>query len=151
MIFAMLALGKVPTERQKSTVEMVESRSMQEMLLRGIPWLRRVVTGYPFELFFVSLILLNCISMMVQIELFGLALATTLGIQTGTTSEYGEVFFLIELGFGFVFSAEILIKFFAFGLLDFWKFGWNLLDLFIAHAPDLSCSPSYILGKACIF
>ncbi|CAE7340371.1 scn4ab [Symbiodinium pilosum] len=121
----------VPTERQKSTVEMVESRSMQEMLLRGIPWLRRVVTGYPFELFFVSLILLNCISMMVQIELFGLALATTLGIQTGTTSEYGEVFFLIELGFGFVFSAEILIKFFAFGLLDFWKFGWNLLDLFI--------------------
>ena len=88
------------------------------MLLRGVPCLRRVVTSYVFELIFVSLILLNCISMMVQIEFFGLFLATSMGIKTGMDTDYNDVFYNIELVFGLVFSAEILVKFV--GFLEIW-------------------------------
>ncbi|CAE7247872.1 SCN4A [Symbiodinium natans] len=116
----------------------MKSSMLATSVKTGVPWLRRVVTSYSFELFFVFLIVLNCISMMVQIEMFGLFLATTLDIQTSATTAYSDVFYNIELGFGLVFSVEILIKFFAFGLWDFWKYAWNLLDLFIASIPVLS-------------
>ena len=117
-----------------------KNQQSQRSVKTGVPWLRRVVTSYSFELFFVFLIVLNCISMMVQIEMFGLFLATTLDIQTSATTAYSDVFYNIELGFGLVFSVEILIKFFAFGLWDFWKYAWNLLDLFIASIPDSDSS-----------
>ncbi|CAE7213109.1 SCN4A [Symbiodinium sp. CCMP2592] len=131
MLATMPEFNDVPAERHKTISVVWEERSPMEMLLRGVPCLRRVVTSYVFELIFVSLILLNCISMMVQIEFFGLFLATSMGIKTGMETDYNEIFYNIELGFGLVFSAEILVKFVAYGLLDFWKFGWNLLDLFI--------------------
>jgi len=125
------AVAPAPSERKTISQSFLQDTSPSTVLARGIPCLRRMVSTHTFELIFVSLILLNCISMMVQIELFGLALASELGFKTGDQSAHTNVFFNTELAFGLIFSAEILLKFFAFGLLDFWKFGWNLLDLFI--------------------
>ncbi|OLP85717.1 Sodium channel protein type 4 subunit alpha [Symbiodinium microadriaticum] len=131
MLATMPEFNDVPAERHKTISVVWEEKTPLDMLRTGVPCLRRVVTSYVFELTFVSLILLNCISMMVQIEFFGLFLATSMGIKTGMDTDYNDIFYNIELVFGLVFSAEILVKFVAYGLLDFWKFGWNLLDLFI--------------------
>ena len=107
-------------------------RTAKEMALWGIPCLKKIVTGYPFELFFVFLIIVNCGTMIAQIELIGGKLAYEVGLQSTPVNTLDEFFFYVELGFGIAFTFEIILKFIAFGLLGFWQLMWNLMDLFVA-------------------
>lgn len=118
--------------RSKSFVEEGdEVRTAKTMALWGIPCLKKIVTGYPFELFFVFLIVVNCGTMIAQIELIGGKLAYEVGLQSTPVNTLDDFFFYVELGFGIAFSFEIILKFIAFGLLGFWQLMWNLMDLFV--------------------
>eukprot|EP00438_Fugacium_kawagutii_P020235 Skav232472 [mRNA] locus=scaffold2877:144742:155311:+ [translate_table: standard] len=109
-----------------------EIKTPKEIFFWGLPWLKRIVTGYPFELFFVLLIVVNCGTMMAQIELIGGKLAYEVGLQTTPVNTMDEFFFYAELCFGIAFTFEICLKFVAFGILGFWKLTWNWMDLFVA-------------------
>ena len=65
--------SKVLTRSRSNIVE--PPRSLKQNILQGVPCLQRLVSGYPFELFFVFLIILNCGTMIAQIELTGQRLA----------------------------------------------------------------------------
>lgn len=92
------------------------------------------MTGYYFELFFVFLIIVNCGTMIAQIELIGGKLAYEVGLQTTPVDTADEFFFWAELCFGLAFTFEIIVKFIAFGILGFWKLAWNWMDLFVVAA-----------------
>lgn len=129
----LIAEEKDPSTRgSKFFEENDEIKTPKEIFFWGLPWLKRIVTGYPFELFFVTLIIVNCGTMMAQIELIGGKLAYEVGLQATPVNTMDEFFFYAELCFGIAFTFEICLKFVAFGILGFWKLTWNWMDLFVA-------------------
>lgn len=139
--FGMAEEKDTSTRGSKFFEEEDEVKTPKEMFFWGLPWLKRTVTGYPFELFFVTLIIVNCGTMMAQIELIGGKLAYEVGLQTTPVNTMDEFFFYAELCFGIAFTFEICLKFVAFGILGFWKLTWNWMDLFVVgtSAPEVSC------------
>jgi len=134
-MLASLAAGRASEKEEarqsKFLEEDEEVKTPKEILLWGIPWLKKIVTGYYFELFFVFLIIVNCGTMIAQIELIGGKLAYEVGLQTTPVDTADEFFFWAELCFGLAFTFEIIVKFIAFGILGFWKLAWNWMDLFV--------------------
>ena len=101
-------------------------RTPKDYWLWGIPWLKTFVTGYFFELFFVFLIIVNCGTMIAQIELIGAKLAYEVGLQTDPVNTLDEFFFYVELGFGLAFTFEIVLKFIAFpGFVEGDSLSWD--------------------------
>ncbi|CAJ1369228.1 unnamed protein product, partial [Effrenium voratum] len=106
-------------------------RSLKQNILQGVPCLQRLVSGYPFELFFVFLIILNCGTMIAQIELTGQRLAYDIGVISTPIDTLDDFFWTAEFVFGICFAVEISFKFAAFGIVGFWKYAWNWMDLFV--------------------
>ena len=132
--FELDAKEKEESRQSKFFEEAEEVNTPKEILLWGIPWLKKIVTGYYFELFFVFLIIVNCGTMIAQIELIGGKLAYEVGLQTTPVDTSDEFFFWAELCFGLAFTFEIVVKFTAFGIFGFWKLAWNWMDLFVVAA-----------------
>lgn len=92
--------------------------SQSTVPVRAFPRLMyMIVTSNKFEIFIMSLIVLNIVTMGMNYE--------------GSKDSYNNILDNINLFFTTCFCTELVLKFFAFGFKSFWSSGWNKFDLFV--------------------
>nr|XP_047135702.1 voltage-dependent R-type calcium channel subunit alpha-1E isoform X2 [Hydra vulgaris] len=75
-----------------------------------------IVESRPFDYFIMSLIILNCLQMMMKFN--------------GSSQQYKTLMFSLNVGFSIMFSIEVALKVFAYRW-NYFKNLWNLFDLFV--------------------
>jgi len=100
-------------------------------------WGERMVTSTPFEMTFALLIVLNTLNMCAECEYQGWGVGHDVGIippaggdYQPTTAAGDQVFHIIEISFGIVFTLEVILKLAAMRM-KFWTCAWNVFDFTI--------------------
>jgi voltage-gated sodium channel len=95
-------------------------------------WLVRLVSSAPFEMAFGLLIVLNTLQMCCEAEYRGLGTGHEIGIAASDpiNDTTDTVFRHVEIGFGIVFTAEVVMKLLALRFL-FWHSAWNIFDFVV--------------------
>ena len=63
--------------------------------------------------------------------------AEDIGVISTPIDTLDDFFWTAEFVFGICFAVEISFKFAAFGIVGFWKYAWNWMDLFVATWPEV--------------